>query len=81
MPEFELAGIHFHQPQRGDKKRLLELSERNAKYFMLERRKQEAKRDPERHTNRILEGLKSDLRLNQVPDHIECFDNSNIQGM
>jgi len=80
LPDFHMEGIDFHQPQRGDKKRLLELSERNAKYFMLERRKQEAKRDPERHTNRILEGLKKDLRLNETPDHIECFDNSNIQG-
>jgi excinuclease ABC subunit C len=80
LPDFEIEGINFHQPQRGDKRRLLELSERNAKYFMLERRKQEAKRDPERHTNRILEGLKKDLRLNELPDHIECFDNSNIQG-
>ncbi|MAY84906.1 MAG: excinuclease ABC subunit C [Flavobacteriales bacterium] len=80
LPDFEIEGIHFHQPQRGDKKRLLELSERNAKYFMLERRKQELKRDPERHTTRILEGLKKDLRLNEIPDHIECFDNSNIQG-
>ena len=80
LPDFNMEGIHFHQPQRGDKKRLLELSERNAKYFMLERRKQEVKRDPERHTNRILEGLKKDLRLNEIPDHIECFDNSNIQG-
>jgi len=80
LPEAEMEGVHFHQPQRGDKKSLLTLSERNAKYFMLERRKQEAKRDPERHTNRILEGLKKDLRLNSLPDHIECFDNSNIQG-
>lgn len=80
LPEAEMEGVHFHQPQRGDKKSLLTLSERNAKYFMLERRKQEAKRDPERHTNRILEGLKKDLRLNFLPDHIECFDNSNIQG-
>ena len=80
MPQFELEGVQFHQPQRGDKKKLLDLSQRNAKYFMLERRKQQSKTDPERHTNRILEGIKKDLRLSELPRHIECFDNSNIQG-
>jgi len=80
VPNIEVEGIHFHHPQRGDKKRLLELSERNAKYFMMERRKEEVKRDPERHSNRILEQAQKDLRLKEIPDHIECFDNSNIQG-
>jgi len=80
MPSYEIEGLQFHRPQRGDKKKLLELSERNAKYFMLERRKQQAKTDPERHTNRILEGMKKNLRLQELPRHIECFDNSNIQG-
>ncbi|MEQ8907769.1 MAG: excinuclease ABC subunit UvrC [Vicingaceae bacterium] len=80
LPGFELENLHFHQPQRGDKKKLLDLSERNAKYFMLERRKQQANTDPERHTNRILEGMQKDLRLSELPRHIECFDNSNIQG-
>ena len=80
IPEFEMEGLSFHQPQRGDKRKLLELSERNAKYFMLERRKQHEKVDPERHTKRILEGIKKDMRLSEVPVHIECFDNSNIQG-
>ncbi len=80
IPDVDLEGVQFHNPQRGDKKRLLELSERNAKYFMMERRKQEVKKDPQRHTIRILEGMKNDLRLNELPDHIECFDNSNIQG-
>lgn len=80
IPEFEIEGLYFHQPQRGDKKKLLELSERNAKFFMLERRKQHEKVDPERHTKRILEGIQKDMRLNELPVHIECFDNSNIQG-
>ena len=80
LPDFEMGELQFHQPQRGDKRKLLELSERNAKYFMLERRKQHAKVDPERHTNRILESIKKDLRLKELPTHIECFDNSNIQG-
>ena len=80
IPDFEMEGMQFHQPQRGDKRKLLELSERNAKYFMLERRKQHEKVDPERHTKRILEGIKKDMRLQELPVHIECFDNSNIQG-
>jgi excinuclease ABC subunit C len=80
LPNFKMGELHFHKPQRGDKRKLLELSERNAKYFMLERRKQHAKVDPERHTNRILESIKKDLRLKELPTHIECFDNSNIQG-
>lgn len=80
MPDFEMEGLSLHQPQRGDKRKLLELSERNAKYFMLERRKQHEKVDPERHTKRILEGIKKDMRLSELPVHIECFDNSNIQG-
>lgn len=80
IPDFEMEGLQFHQPQRGDKRKLLELSERNAKYYMLERRKQHEKVDPERHTKRILEGIKKDMRLSELPVHIECFDNSNIQG-
>mgnify|MGYP001595598925 CR=1 FL=1 len=80
VPEFEVDQINFHVPQRGDKRKLLGLSERNAKYYMLERRKQHQKTDPERHTKRILQAIKDDLRLNELPTHIECFDNSNIQG-
>tara|TARA_B110000046_G_scaffold29074_1_gene30369 strand:- start:47559 stop:49361 length:1803 start_codon:yes stop_codon:yes gene_type:complete len=80
VPDFEMDGLSLHQPQRGDKRKLLELSERNAKYFMLERRKQHEKVDPERHTKRIIEGIKKDMRLSELPVHIECFDNSNIQG-
>ena len=80
IPDFEMEGLQLHLPQRGDKKKLLDLSERNAKYYMLERRKQHEKVDPERHTKRILEGIKKDMRLSEIPVHIECFDNSNIQG-
>lgn len=79
-PNFSLGDLEFHVPQRGDKKKLLELSERNAKYLMMERRKQHQKTDPERHSNRILKTAKEDLRLSELPAHIECFDNSNIQG-
>lgn len=67
-------------PKLGDKKRILELSERNAKYFRMERFKQLKVTDPDRHTNRIMAQMKKDLRLSEEPRHIECFDNSNIQG-
>lgn len=80
LPGIELPNVKFLVPQRGDKKKLLELSERNAKFYMLDKRKQEKIVDPERHTKRILEQLKRDLRLKALPKHIECFDNSNLQG-
>lgn len=67
-------------PQLGDKKRILELSIRNAKYYRLEQLKQVKIVDPDRHANRIMAQMKSDLRLSEEPRHIECFDNSNIQG-
>ncbi|MCG8577542.1 MAG: excinuclease ABC subunit UvrC [Flavobacteriales bacterium] len=66
--------------QRGDKKALLDLSLRNAKFYMLEKHKQEKLVNPERHTERIMETMKKDLRLKEWPVHIECFDNSNFQG-
>ncbi len=67
-------------PKLGDKKRILELSERNAKFFRQERFNQIKIIDPDRHTNRIMAQMKKDLRLSTEPRHIECFDNSNIQG-
>ncbi len=67
-------------PQLGDKKQILELSERNAKYYRLDQLKQIQIVDPERHTNRIMAQMQKDLRLSIEPRHIECFDNSNIQG-
>lgn len=67
-------------PKLGDKKKLVELSERNAKFYRQERFKQIKIIDPDRHTNRIMAQMKIDLRLSEEPRHIECFDNSNIQG-
>lgn len=67
-------------PKLGDKKQLLELSERNARYYRLDQLKQIKIVDPDRHANRIMAQMKTDLRLNKEPRHIECFDNSNIQG-
>lgn len=78
--EIEIPGISFHIPQRGDKRKLLELSQRNSRHFMMDAHKQTALIDPERHANRILETAKKDLHLQELPVHIECFDNSNIQG-
>jgi len=78
--DLKLEGIQFSVPQRGDKKHLVELSLRNAKFYRLEKTKQEKIVDPERHTKRILEQIKTDFRLTELPVHMECFDNSNIQG-
>ncbi|MCP4884768.1 MAG: excinuclease ABC subunit UvrC [Flavobacteriales bacterium] len=67
-------------PKQGDKKRIVELSIRNAKYFRQERFKQIQIVDPDRHTKRIMAQMQKDLRLKEEPRHIECFDNSNTQG-
>ena len=72
--------IKVSVPQLGDKKHLVDLSERNAKYFRMERFKQMQIVDPDRHTNRLMTQMKADLRLSEEPRHIECFDNSNLQG-
>lgn len=72
--------IELTVPQRGDKKQLLDLSERNAKFYKLDKQKQKDLVDPERHSKRVLNQMMKDLRLNQLPEYIECFDNSNIQG-
>jgi excinuclease ABC subunit C len=76
----KIPGLELHVPQRGDKKKLVELSLKNANHFLLEARKRAAFLDPERNTQRILETMKKDVRLPELPVHIECFDNSNIQG-
>ena len=67
-------------PKLGDKRKILDLSIRNAKYFRQERFNQIKIVDPERHTKRIMAQMKKDLRLSEEPRHIECFDNSNMQG-
>ncbi len=73
-------GVKVHIPKTGDKKQILDLSIRNAKYYRMERFKQAKIVDPERHEKRIMAQMKKDLRLSEEPRHIECFDNSNIQG-
>ena len=72
--------IKITVPQLGDKKKIIDLSIRNARYFRQEQFKQMKIVDPDRHVNRIMAQMKEDLRLNKEPRHIECFDNSNIQG-
>ena len=72
--------VKFIVPKTGDNKKLLELSLKNCKIFKLERLKQIQILDPERHKNRIMNQMKIDLKLNNDPNHIECFDISNIQG-
>ena len=74
------ADIKVTVPKLGDKKRIIELSTRNAKYYRQEQFKQIQIIDPDRHTNRIMKQMQKDLRLKEEPRHIECFDNSNIQG-
>ena len=75
-----ILDIKFINPKTGDNKKILNLSLRNATQFKLEKLKQIQIVDPERHSSRIMNQMKSDLRLNESPVHIECFDNSNIQG-
>ena len=67
-------------PKLGDKKSILDLSRRNAMYYRMDKLKQIKIVDPDRHANRIMAQMKADLRLSEEPRHIECFDNSNIQG-
>ncbi len=79
--EIELGeDVKTHIPKLGDKKAILDLSIRNAKYFRMERFKQAKIVDPDRHEKRVMQQMKKDLRLKEEPRHIECFDNSNIQG-
>lgn len=79
-PSFQLEGIKFTIPQRGDKKMLLELSEKNVKYYVLETKKNNSLLKNEKPSERILKTAQKDLGLKELPFHIECFDNSNLQG-
>ncbi len=78
--DLKIEGVRFIVPQRGDKKELVKLSFRNAEYYKLEKQKQVMNTNPEKHSERILKTMQQDLRLKEWPRHIECFDNSNIQG-
>ncbi len=80
LPADSLPGVTFTVPRIGDKKKLLELSGRNVVFYHTEKKKQLERIDPERHTRQLLETMQRDLHLAELPVHIECFDNSNIQG-
>jgi excinuclease ABC subunit C len=79
-PGVALEKVQFTIPLRGDKKQLLDLSLRNAMFYRMERNKQRELVDPDRHSRRIMETMKKDLRMENIPEVIECFDNSNFQG-
>lgn len=80
LPDFIDDELNYLIPKRGDKKKLLELSDRNARFFQMDFNKKLLITDPNKSVNRILETIKKDFRLKKLPTHIECFDNSNIQG-
>lgn len=80
MPDSEFEGVEFTIPQRGDKKKLLDISLKNAKQYKLDKLKHSEKLNPEQRIMRTLTTMQRDFRLNELPRHIECFDNSNIQG-
>lgn len=78
--EDDFEGVNFIIPQRGDKKKILEVGIKNATQYMNDREKQREALNPERSVENLMEQMKKDFRLNVQPRHIECFDNSNIQG-
>ena len=80
VPDCEFDNVKFTIPQRGDKAKLLEVSTRNARQHKIDMLKNMERTDPEQRTDRLMERMKSDFRLSEEPRHIECFDNSNIQG-
>lgn len=80
IPELKLTNVDFIIPQRGDKKKLLLLSEKNVKQYKIDKLKKTEMLNPEQRATRILTTVQKDLQLKNIPWHIECFDNSNIQG-
>ena len=79
-PDVEFEGVEFQIPQRGDKRRVLEVSLKNATQYMKDIEKQQEALNPDRQTDLLMQRMQSDFRLQEEPRHIECFDNSNIQG-
>lgn len=80
LPDMEMPEVSFIIPQRGDKLKLLQVSTHNARQNKVDSLKMMEKHNPEQRVERTLERMKSDFRLSELPRHIECFDNSNIQG-
>ena len=79
-PDVEIAGVDFKVPVRGDKLALLELSAKNAKEMRFNTLKQQEHTDPDSYRNMVMESLRKQLGMSELPVHVECFDNSNIQG-
>ena len=79
-PDMEMENVEFKVPVRGDKLALLELSARNAKEMRLNALKQQEHTDPDAYKNMVMESLRKQIGMSELPVHIECFDNSNIQG-
>ena len=80
LPDLKLDGIEINIPQRGDKKKLLLLSTQNVRQYKVDKLKRAESLNPEQRGTRILKEMQKDLNLKDLPSHIECFDNSNIQG-
>ena len=80
LPDTQFDGVEFKVPVRGEKLSLLELSARNAKEMRLNALKQQEHKDPDAYRNMVMESLQKQIGMNELPVHIECFDNSNIQG-
>ena len=80
QPDVDMPGVTFIIPQRGDKSKLLEVSERNARQHKIDMLKHLERKNPEERTDRLLKRMQAEFRLMELPHHIECFDNSNIQG-
>lgn len=80
MPDMDIEGVEFRVPVRGDKLSLLELSARNAKEMRFNALKQQEHTDPDAYRNMVMESLQKQIGMKELPVHIECFDNSNIQG-
>lgn len=80
VPDYESEKYTFLVPQRGDKKKLLDISLQNARQYKADRQKNAEKLNPEQRVTRLLTQMQKDFRLSELPRHIECFDNSNIQG-
>ncbi len=79
-PDVEFEGVEFVVPKRGEKKKILDVGMKNVRQYMTDKEKMAEKLDPEKGVEKLMEQMKKDFRLNVQPRHIECFDNSNIQG-
>ncbi len=80
LPDVEFEGITFMIPKKGDKKKILDMGMKNVRQYITDKEKMAEKLDPEKGVEKLMEQMKKDFRLNVQPRHIECFDNSNIQG-